>query len=79
MSAQAETMQGMVGELVAMVGGAGKTGGEKAKPDPKTKGKARHALASAVRKVTAKAGSSRKPAQTAEEVIPLDEKEFAEF
>jgi methyl-accepting chemotaxis protein len=76
MSAQAETMQGMVGELVAMVGGAG-TG--EAKAGRKSGGKRPHALAAAVKKGKGKIGAPKKPAKPAEEIIPLDEKEFSDF
>jgi hypothetical protein len=76
MSAQAETMQGMVGELVAMVGGAGNGDGKMAKHN---KGGKPRALAAAVKKMTGKAIATRKQSKPAVDAFPLDEKEFSEF
>jgi hypothetical protein len=69
-------MQGMVGELVAMVGGAG-TGEAKARH--KSGGKRPHALAAAVKKVKGKVGGSRKAGKSAEETIPLEDGELSNF
>jgi hypothetical protein len=69
-------MQGMVGELVAMVGGAG-TGEAKARH--KSGGKRPHALAAAVKKVKGKVGGSRKAGKSAEEIIPLEDGELSNF
>jgi hypothetical protein len=79
MSAQAETMLGMVGELVAMVGGAGTDGARSDKARHKAGGKGKHALAAAVKKVKGKVGGSRKTAKPAEEVIPLEDDELSNF
>jgi methyl-accepting chemotaxis protein len=79
MSAQAETMLGMVGELVAMVGGAGKDDTRPAKAKHPAGGKAKHALASAVKKVKGKVGASRKASRPAEEIIPLEDGELSNF
>ena len=79
MSAQAETMQGMVGELVAMVGGAGTDNGRSDKARPKSGGKGKHSLASAVKKVKSKVGGPRKAGKPAEEVIPLEDDELSNF
>jgi methyl-accepting chemotaxis protein len=79
MSAQAKTMQGIVGELVAMVGGAGKpdTAG-RTKTEAKT-AKAKHALSAGVRKAMGKVGIPKRDAKPAEKAIPLDENELVEF
>ena len=74
MSAQAETMLGMVGELVAMVGGAGNAEGKTAKQHGKP-----HAMAAAIKKMKGKVSASKRTSKKAEEVIPLNDKEFAEF
>ena len=76
MSAQAETMKGMVGELVAIVGSAGK-GHEGAQADGRMAGGRLHtAVASAKKKAASKAGSGRKAAKpAAEATIPLDQSE----
>jgi hypothetical protein len=76
MSAQAETMKGMVDKLVAIVGRSGKA----PKADSRSgyhaqqSAKPHKAIASAINKFKSKAGSARKSAKPlAEAVIPLDD------
>jgi methyl-accepting chemotaxis protein len=83
MSAQAETMKGMVDELVAIVGSSGKAqkaDSRSGRHAPKSE-KPHKALASAVNKIKAKAGSAKKSAKPLPEaVIPLDgDKQFSDF
>jgi hypothetical protein len=83
MSAQAETMKGMVDELVAIVGSSGKA--QKADSlsghhAPKST-KPHKAISSAISKFKAKTGSAKKSAKPlAEAVIPLDDDQrFSDF
>ena len=62
-----------------MVGGAGTDGARSGKAKPKAGGKAHHVLSAAVRKVKGKAGALRKASRPAEEVIPLEDGELANF
>jgi methyl-accepting chemotaxis protein len=83
MSAQAETMKGMVDELQTMIGGSSKA--KKADPgsghSAQKNAKPRHVISSAVKKLTAKTGSTKKSAKPiAEAVIPLDDdQQFSDF
>ena len=80
MNAQAETMKGMVGELVAMVGGAGTDDARSDKGQaPRRAARRKHALASAVKKVKSKVGGARKAGKPAEEIIPLEDDELSNF
>jgi methyl-accepting chemotaxis protein len=83
MSAQAETRKGMVDELVALVGGSAKaqTSDSRSGHHAQESAKPHKAIASAVNKFKAKAGSARKSAKpVAEAVIPLDDdKQFSDF
>jgi methyl-accepting chemotaxis protein len=82
LSAQAEQMQGMVAELMAVVGGSAKAGKAHAPighHSPQSTKKPHKAFAAAISKLK-KAGpvkKSKKP--VAEAVIPLDDKDFSDF
>ncbi len=79
MSAQAESMKQMVAELVALAGGKA-VGKEEAAPGAKAKPKAAAVLARAAGRVKAKVGGLKKGASPAPEtVIPLGEKDLADF
>ena len=82
MSAQAESMKQMVAELVALAGGKGAGKQEEAaalRPQPKPR-KAAAALSRAAGRLKAKVEGRKKADKPAPEaVIPLGEKEFADF
>jgi methyl-accepting chemotaxis protein len=82
LSAQAEQMQGMVAELVTMVGGSAKAetaGASTGRHAPKGATKPHKAISAAILKLK-KAGSAKKSkGPAAEAVIPLDDKDFSDF
>jgi methyl-accepting chemotaxis protein len=80
LSAQAEQMQGMVAELVAMVGGSATARSPRGDHALKGAKKPRKAISMAVNKLKSKTGPAKKAARpAAEAVIPLDDKDFSDF
>ncbi len=83
MNAQAETMKEMVDGLVGMVGGA--TGAQKGESgrtriSKKSAAVPHRAISAAISRLKPKPGAVKKPNHTAAEaLIPLDDKEFADF
>ena len=82
LSAQAEQMQGVVAELVALVGGArtGHTGSLRTKPEPRERAAVPKGVLAVLKKdkprTPAAGRSTEKPA---EQMIPLGDEQFADF
>jgi methyl-accepting chemotaxis protein len=82
LSAQAEQMQGMVADLVAVVGGSAvfQKADTRSGVHSRQSVKPHKAITSAISKFKSKAGSSKKSTSpVAEAVIPLDDKDFSDF
>ena len=83
MSAQAETMKGMVDELVAIVGSSGKAqkANSRSGHPAQNSAKSHKEIASAINKLKPKGRSAKKSTKPiAEAVIPLDDdKQFSDF